>query len=95
MWTLAAVDDVIARGRLGNRKELRQAAAAETRVRERMLRVCAAHLADPTEQLARPLPYDLDETSLTEYRRLDPKWQNWQRVSEACAAIAAQIFNRL
>jgi hypothetical protein len=49
-WTLAAVDDVIARGRLDDWKALRQAAAAEAAVRERILRVCAPRLADPTEQ---------------------------------------------
>jgi hypothetical protein len=46
-------------------------------------------------QLAHPLPYDLDETNLAEYRQLDPKWQDWQRVSQRCAAIAADIFRRL
>jgi hypothetical protein len=46
-------------------------------------------------QLAHPLPYDLDETNLAEYRRLDPKWQDWQRVSQRSAAIAAGIFRRL
>jgi hypothetical protein len=49
-WTLAAVDDVIARGRLEDWKALRQAAAAEARVREHILKVCAPRLADPTEQ---------------------------------------------
>jgi hypothetical protein len=46
-------------------------------------------------QLAHPLPYDLDETNLAEYRRLDPMWQDWQRVSQRCASIAADIFRRL
>jgi hypothetical protein len=46
-------------------------------------------------QLAHPLPYDLDETNLAEYRRLDAKWHDWQCVSERCAAIAADIFRRL
>jgi hypothetical protein len=46
-------------------------------------------------QLAHPLPYDLDETNLAEYRRLDPKWQDWQRVSQRGATIAADIFRRL
>ena len=46
-------------------------------------------------QLAHPLPYDLDETNLAEYRQLDPKWQDWERVSQRCAAIAADIFRRL
>jgi hypothetical protein len=46
-------------------------------------------------QLARPLPYDLDETNLAEYRQLDPMWQDWKRVTQRCAAIAADIFRRL
>ncbi len=46
-------------------------------------------------QLARPLPYDLDAVDLSQYRRLDPKWQDWGRVSELSAAISAQIFKRL
>jgi hypothetical protein len=46
-------------------------------------------------QLARPLPYDLDETNLAEYRRLAPRWQDWGRVTDACAAIAADIFRRI
>jgi hypothetical protein len=46
-------------------------------------------------QLARPLPYDLDETNLAEYRRLDAKWHDWQMVTYRCAAIAADVFRRL
>jgi hypothetical protein len=46
-------------------------------------------------QLARPLPYDLDEVNLSQYRRLEQKWQDWRRVSEASAAISAEIFKRL
>jgi len=49
-WTLAAVDDVIARGRLDEWKALRDAATGRPEVRDRILRVCAAHLADPYEQ---------------------------------------------
>jgi hypothetical protein len=46
-------------------------------------------------QLAHPLPYDLDETNLAEYPRLAPMWQDWQRVTQRCAAIASDIFRRL
>jgi len=49
-WTLAALDDVIARGRLDDWKELRNAAATRPEVRERILRVCAPHLADRLKQ---------------------------------------------
>jgi hypothetical protein len=49
-WTLAAVDDTIARGRIDDWKALRDAAVGQAGVRTRILRVCAAHLGDPTEQ---------------------------------------------
>jgi hypothetical protein len=49
-WTLAAIDDAIARGRLDDWKALRDAAAGREEVRARILRVCAAHLADPYAQ---------------------------------------------
>jgi hypothetical protein len=49
-WTLAAVDDVIARGRMGDWKQLRDMAANRADVRERILRVCSAHLSDPYAQ---------------------------------------------
>src|SRR5215218_2430280 len=46
-------------------------------------------------QLANPMPYDLETTDLREYRRLDPKWHDWNRVKEICATIAAELFERL
>jgi len=46
-------------------------------------------------QLANPLPFDLEDTDLTEYRRLHPRWHDWRRVSDTCAAIAGEIFRRL
>jgi hypothetical protein len=49
-WTLAAVDDVIARGGMEDWKELRRAAADEAEAHERILRVCAGRLAEPTAQ---------------------------------------------
>jgi hypothetical protein len=49
-WTLAVVDDVIARGRMDDWKQLRDTAAERADVRERILQVCAAHLADPYAQ---------------------------------------------
>jgi len=49
-WTLAAVDDAIARGHLADWKNLRDAAANREDLRERILRVCAAHLSDPGAQ---------------------------------------------
>ena len=46
-------------------------------------------------QLANPMPYDLENTDLTEYRKLDPKWHDWNRVKEICGNIAVELFKRL
>ena len=46
-------------------------------------------------QLANPIPYDLEYTDLKEYRRLDPKWHDWNRVKEVCASIAVDLFKHL
>ena len=46
-------------------------------------------------QLANPMPYDLETTELKEYRRLHPKWHDWNRVKEICASIAIDLFKRL
>jgi len=48
--TLAAIDDVIARGRLDDWKELRDAAAHRKEIRDRILRVSKPHLSDPYAQ---------------------------------------------
>ena len=48
-WTLAAIDDVIARGKLDDWKELRDAAVSQL-VREQILRVAKPHLTDPYAQ---------------------------------------------
>jgi hypothetical protein len=45
-------------------------------------------------QLANPLPYDLEQTDLSEYRRLHPRWHDWNRVKEMCAALSADLFGR-
>ena len=49
-WTLAAIDDVIARGRLDDWKELRDVAVSRTDIQERILRVVERHLSDPYAQ---------------------------------------------
>jgi hypothetical protein len=46
-------------------------------------------------QLANPMPYDLEDTDLREYRSLHPKWHDWNRVKEICATIAVDLFKRL
>ncbi len=49
-WTLAAIDDCIARGRLDDWKELRDAATSQTKIREKILRVAKPYLSDPYAQ---------------------------------------------
>ena len=46
-------------------------------------------------QLASPLPYDLDEVNLSEYKHLASRWQDWSAVQSACAAYATLIFDRI
>ena len=45
------------------------------------------------KQLAEPAPYDLSEVDLRRYRRLDPRWQEWGRVVDACGALAAGVLD--
>jgi hypothetical protein len=49
-FTLAAIDDVIARGRQRDWAKLRQAALADRALLEKVLRVCQVHTADPRAQ---------------------------------------------
>ena len=46
-------------------------------------------------QLANPLPYDLEETRLAEYKNLAPKWQDWNTVKAACHHYATTVFDRV
>lgn len=46
-------------------------------------------------QLANALPYDLEETELSEYKRLDPRWHDWNTVKAACSHLATVIFDRV
>jgi len=48
--TLAAIDDVIARGRWDDWAELRRAALADRQVLEQVRRICLARVADPYAQ---------------------------------------------
>ena len=49
-YTLAAIDDVIARGRWADWVELRRAARADAPVLERVEHICRAHAGDPHAQ---------------------------------------------
>jgi len=46
-------------------------------------------------QLANPLPYDLDELDLSEYRDLAAEWQDWGRVKVACGTMAVAVFDHV
>jgi len=46
-------------------------------------------------QLAKPMPYDLEETRLSEYKMLAPRWHDWKIVSAACARCSARLFSDL
>jgi hypothetical protein len=46
-------------------------------------------------QLANALPYDLEETELSEYKSLDRRWHDWQAVKAACSQLATAIFDRV
>ncbi|MFZ4623378.1 MAG: hypothetical protein ACOYNF_03985 [Rhodoferax sp.] len=46
-------------------------------------------------QLANAVPYDLEETELSEYKNLDPRWHDWNIVKAACAHVATVIFDRV
>ncbi len=48
--TLAAIDDVIGRGRRHDWAQLRQAALADRGILEKVLRICQARVADPYAQ---------------------------------------------
>ncbi|APW45161.1 hypothetical protein [Rhodoferax antarcticus] len=46
-------------------------------------------------QLANAVPYDLEETELSEYKSLDPRWHDWGAVKAACSHVATVIFDRV
>ena len=46
-------------------------------------------------QLANALPYDLEETELSEYKNLNPRWHDWQAVKAACSHLSTVIFDRV
>lgn len=46
-------------------------------------------------QLANAMPYDLEETELSEYKNLNPRWHDWRTVKAACSHLATVIFDRV
>jgi hypothetical protein len=46
-------------------------------------------------QLANPLPFDLDDVNLAEYKQLTQKWHDWSAVQSGCLRCAILIFDRI
>lgn len=46
-------------------------------------------------QLANAMPYDLEETELSEYKKLDNRWRDWNAVKAVCSRVATAIFDRV
>jgi hypothetical protein len=46
-------------------------------------------------QLGQPLPFDLDQTNLSEYKNLEPKWHDWQSVRSVCHERSKCFFDCL
>jgi hypothetical protein len=46
-------------------------------------------------QLANPMPFDLNETNLAEYKNLNPRWHDWEKVKGLSARTATAIFENL
>ncbi len=46
-------------------------------------------------QLANPMPYDLDEVDLSEYKQLVADFQNWEHVKEVCGRFALLLLKSI
>lgn len=53
----------------------------------------ASPLQQLANQLANPLPFDLDDTDLSQYKHLDKRYQDWNRVRDICAHIAVVVIH--
>ena len=42
-------------------------------------------------QLSSPMPFDLTQTDLTEYKKLSSRWQDWSLIRKACMDCAVQL----
>lgn len=47
------------------------------------------------KQLAEPAPYDLSEVDLPRYRRLEPRWQDWEAVAAWCRRFATRMLGEV
>jgi len=46
-------------------------------------------------QLANPMPYDLDDTNLAQYKHLKAEYQDWSAVKARCAELSDAMFKVL
>ena len=46
-------------------------------------------------QLAKPIPYDLEETDLSTYKNLQEKWRHWETVLNVCIKTSLQLASVL
>ncbi len=46
-------------------------------------------------QLASRKPYDLDGTTLSEYRHLEARWHDWEAIRAVCARASIVIFDHV
>ncbi len=53
----------------------------------------ASALQQLANQLADPLPYDLDDMNLVEYKHLSAEFQDWNHVRSICAHLAVDIIH--
>jgi hypothetical protein len=42
-------------------------------------------------QLSSPMPFDLSQTDLSEFKKLSSRWQDWSVIRKACAECALQL----
>ncbi|MBQ4384367.1 MAG: hypothetical protein II823_00385 [Kiritimatiellae bacterium] len=55
----------------------------------------ASALQQLANQLANPLPFDLDETDLREYKNLERDLQNWDFVTSICRHLAVDVIHAM
>lgn len=46
-------------------------------------------------QLSSPMPFDLSQTDLSEYKKLSSRWQDWSVIRKACAECALELTPNL
>jgi hypothetical protein len=46
-------------------------------------------------QLSSPMPFDLSQTDLSEFKKLSSRWQDWSVIRKACAGCAVELAQTL